>query len=414
MNRLVFFVFAAVLLAECTLAADNSEDAIIGKWKGTGAGAEVRFEFEKDHACRIYGDDTHPKDSVMGTWTYSDGKYAIIMQDKDSGRENKGTGQIDGQGRLIITEDEDPSVQYFFEISGPSPPTPHPQDEKKPPSSNPRSEGSTSAQMPSEDTILGKWKGMGMIAGTHMNFEKNHSYVMSDEWDPKDKMKGTWTYSNGIYSIILRDAANGEEGKRTGHIDDHGRLDITEDPRVTNSEEGDPTIHFIYEKEGAKPRPDAPAGKPPVGEWRYAYTSKSPILAASPSPFDVMIFEGKNKVKLKMTMAGKDFDRKYELSGDLISISTESSSLPKLEFSYHWEDKEEKLILSTPLSPQDPVYMEWVFLKPAQFSAYDLKGTWLIQIPEEGWTQEAEFTKDGLFLWSVKDKSGSLLGKANP
>ena len=250
------------------------------------------------------------------------------------------------------------------------------------------------------DPIVGRWDGVGYESTFHASFDKNHTFRLSDSWADKenDATTGTWTLRDGKYIL-----PSGED-HRTGTIDAQGQLII--------SAEGIP-IKLYFQRHGAKAPAPAAAGKPPVGEWRFAYTSKSSIPANSPPPFDVMSFLEQGKVRLKSSAATKEFNLNYQLAGNVISIVTGEAALPKLDFSYRWEDGGKTLLLSVPQAQHGPFEIEWAFMKPDQFLPNDIKGIWVGDMRTPDMNEEIEMGLDGRWSRTVTAKDGKAIHKNN-
>jgi hypothetical protein len=249
----------------------------------------------------------------------------------------------------------------------------------------------TSVSAEADDPIIGQWDGVGFLATFHATFTKDHHYRLTDAWvDGKEKefAAGAWTRQGDKYILPS------DEDNRTGTIDAQGQLVVAADavPEAPK---------LVFRRHGAKPPVAPAAAKPPAGEWRYAYTSKSTIPAASPCPFDVMTFAEKEKIRLKSSAMAKEFNLNCQLSGNVISVVTGEAAMPKLEFSYRWEDGDKKLVLSVPQMQHGPFELEWTFLRPDQFLPYDIKGTWGGSVPIPGMSEEIQMGPDGRFSRAV-------------
>jgi hypothetical protein len=118
-------------------------------------------------------------------------------------------------------------------------------------------------------------------------------------------------------------------------------------------------------------------------------------------------------VRLKSSANAKEFNLGYQISGNVISVITGEAAMPKLEFSFRWEDGEKKLVLAIPQMQHGPFEFEWTFFRPDQFLPYDIKGTWGGGVPVQGMSEEIQMGQDGRFSRAVFSKEGKAVHKNN-
>lgn len=255
-----------------------------------------------------------------------------------------------------------------------------------------------------DDPIIGEWDGIGALQNYHATFNPDHTYTMREnEFGGKEQVfaKGTWSLKDGKYLLPF----GAPEGSRNATIDQDGRL-------VVRYEQDPPDLFFL--KHGAKQPIPAAAGKPPVGEWRYAYTCRSNVPACCPAPFDEISFDGKGKVHLKSTVNKKNFDLGYTVASDVISIEMVKGGAGRLQFQFAWENKDSELVLWIPQAVHGPLEFKWKYFKPDQFLPCDVKGAWtgpIAEMPDT--TEEIQFGDNGLFTRTVYQK-GQKIHEGSP
>ncbi len=255
---------------------------------------------------------------------------------------------------------------------------------------------------PGSDPIVGEWKGLGMGAGSAMEFKTDHTCRLYDtEHSSLDSLNGTWKEADGKYLMVMTESG-GEASTRSGRIDAKGRLVVTIDLA--------PGVEFGFEKMGAPPvAAGVQAGKAPAGEWIYAYTSKSGMPAAPAPPYDWIAFLDSKTVRLTDSVRERRLDKPYRISGDTIEIAVGEVVSPKIEFRYRWEEGGAQLVLSIAAQEFGLFDVEWTFLKEDQFIPPEIEGTWTLQMPAEGMNEDWEFAKDLTFYRITRLSDGRVI-----
>jgi hypothetical protein len=255
------------------------------------------------------------------------------------------------------------------------------------------------------DPIIGRWDGTGYLSDFHMQFKQDHTFTIVDDWasNKADNEGRKWAKTGNQYQLT-----ESSVNMRSATIDADGQLIVEfkngHGPKIT------------LRRQGAKAPVPANAGPAPQGEWRFAYTNKSNTPANSPALFDVMNFISKDKLKLKSTCAGQDFERAYQVAGNVISVDTASPMMPKLDFAYRWDDNGKILRLTMANMENSPSQFEWTFLRPDQFLPLEIDGTWTgTSTVTSSIRLEYRFQPDGRLVYSAFSKSdGKAIRRGNP